>query len=234
MTNTNRHFPKSYCWGKIVIVFAVWVSLIVFGCSGSSPRFSSGKNGKPGNSPRFTYDQTPDELLIEKTEAKAEDDRRISTEKMKTEIDKIEKGHAPPTAETARDKMMEIILSYMGTPYKIGGIDHSGMDCSGFSMVVFDSAFNVSLPHSALEQSSLGDKVLKDELHIGDLVFFKTIRSRISHVGIYLGDDLFVHASVTQGVTISSLESTYYKRRYAGAKKVLSADVLSSVSDHAQ
>jgi cell wall-associated NlpC family hydrolase len=229
MTKTYPHFSRHDRWDIIPTAFAILSSFVILGCSGSSPRFVSGNNGTSGNAPRFTFDQTPAELQVEKSEAQAEDDRRVSTEKMKTEVNRIERAPAPRSAETARDKMMEIILSYMGTPYKIGGTDHSGMDCSGFSMVVFDSAFNIELPHSALEQSSIGDKVSRDDLEIGNLVFFKTVQNRISHVGIYLGDDLFAHASVTQGVTISSLESTYYKLRYAGAQKV-----LSTASDHAQ
>lgn len=211
------------------IGLTVWLSFVIFGCAGSSPRFTSGNNGSSGNVPRFTYDQTPAELQVEESEVKTEDNHRVSTEKMKSEIDRIEKAPAASAAGAARDEMMEVILSYMGTPYRIGGYDHSGMDCSGFSMVVFESAFGIALPHSALEQASLGNGVSKDDLNIGDLVFFKTVRDRISHVGIYLGDNLFAHASVTQGVTISSLESTYYQRRYAGAKKILSMDISNGI-----
>jgi len=229
MAKTYPHFFGHFRRVIIPITLVILFSFVIFGCSGSSPRFASGNNGSSGNAPRFTFDQTPAELQVEKSEAKAEDDHRVSTEKMKAEVNRIEGAPAARTAEHPRDKMMEIIMSYVGTPYKIGGTDHSGMDCSGFSMVVFDSAFNVELPHSALEQSSMGSKVSRDDLDIGDLVFFKTVRDRISHVGIYLGDDLFAHASVTQGVTISSLESTYYKRRYAGAKKIVRSDITDGI-----
>ncbi len=211
------------------MALVVPLSFEVFGCSASSPRFSSGNNGSSNNSPRFAYDQTPEELVVERNEVKAEDDHHVSIDKMKSEIDKLESQPATNTAETMRDRMMEVILSYVGTPYRIGGVDHSGMDCSGFSMVVFDSVFRVELPHSAKEQSELGDKVSTDDLHIGDLVFFRTVHRRISHVGIYLGDDLFAHASVEQGVTISSLESTYYKRRYAGARKLIPMDISDGI-----
>ncbi len=223
MTRTSPTIRSSYdrYLYPIPLGLVIWLSFMILGCAGSSPRFASGNNGNSGNVPRFTCDQTPAELQVEEGEAKAEDDHRVSTEKMKSEIDRIEKAPAANAAGTARDKMMEVILSYMGTPYRIGGYDHSGMDCSGFSMVVFNSAFGIALPHSALEQASLGNGVSKDALNTGDLVFFKTVPDRISHVGIYLGDNLFAHASVTQGVTISSLESTYYQRRYAGAKKIL-------------
>ena len=219
---TNSMTTKTY---RILAAFVVPLSFVVFGCSASSPRFSSGNNGSSSSLPRFTYDQTPEELAVEKTEVKAEDDHRVSIDKMKSEIDKLERQPAANTAESMRDKMMEVVLSYIGTPYRIGGIDHSGMDCSGFSMVVFDSVFKVELPHSARQQAELGDRVSTDNLHVGDLVFFRTVRRRISHVGIYLGDDLFAHASVEQGVTISSLESTYYKRRYAGARKLIPVDI---------
>ncbi len=207
--------------GATQAVFAVMLSVVVIGCASTSPRFSSGNNGSTSSAPRFTYDQTPEELNVEKTEEKLEDDRPVSISKMKSEIDRMERQPAVDTPEALRDKLMNLVLSYIGTPYKIGGISHSGMDCSGFSMVVFDSAFDVNLPHSAREQSRLGSRVHKDDLRVGDLVFFRTVGRRISHVGIYLGDDLFAHASVSEGVTISSLESTYYRRRYAGARQII-------------
>jgi murein DD-endopeptidase / murein LD-carboxypeptidase len=195
--------------------------LFIMGCAGSSPRFTSGNNGTVSDKPRFSYDETPAELTIEKTEIKAEDDRAVSPERLRDEVSRMESE----SRGGVRSRLMQAVMSYIGTPYRIGGVDHSGIDCSGFSMVVFNSVFNIQLPHSALEQSSLGKRVSKDDLQVGDLVFFITVGRRISHVGIYLGDDLFANASVSQGVTISSLESSYYKRRYAGARKISSTDI---------
>ncbi len=206
---------------RLLISFCALSCLLVMGCAGSSPRFSSGNNGTVSDRPRFTTDETPEELKVEQKELKAEDDRAISPERLRDEVSRMQQ-QAPGSTKS---RLMQAVMSYIGTPYRIGGVDHSGIDCSGFSMVVFNSVFNIELPHSALQQSSLGSRVSQDRLRAGDLVFFKTVGRRISHVGIYLGDDLFAHASVSHGVTISSLESTYYKRRYAGARKITSTDI---------
>ena len=79
----------------------------------------------------------------------------------------------------------------------------------------------MSLPRSARDQFRVGAVVDSDQLEFGDLVFFNTTGRSPSHVGIYLEDDLFAHASVTSGVTISSLESTYYKKRFLGARRLV-------------
>jgi len=117
------------------------------------------------------------------------------------------------------------VVSYLGTPYRYGGTTRKGIDCSGFTSKVYASAVDKQLPRSARDQFSVGAPVKKDELEFGDLVFFKTTkRKRPSHVGIYIEDDIFAHASVNKGVTLSSLESTYYKKRFVGARRVVSTD----------
>lgn len=195
--------------------------VFVMGCAGSSPRFTSGNNGTSSDRPRFTTDETPAELKVEQKELAAEEDKSVTPDRVREEIGRMER--MAPSA--SRSRLMSAIMSYIGTPYHIGGDDHSGMDCSGFSMVIFNSVYEIKLPHSALEQSSMGDRVSRNNLRPGDLVFFRTVGTRISHVGIYIGDDLFANASVSQGVTISSLDSRYYKRRYAGARRITSTDI---------
>lgn len=210
----------------VTIVFASAFAFVLIGCASSAPRFTSISKDSTKFSPRFT-DQTPEELNIEKMELSKEDDHKVTTEKMKSEINRLMNSRHKLNS-SVQDKIVQLVLSFMTTPYKIGGIDHSGIDCSGLTMVVFDSVFNYDLPHSSREQAQLGISVSRDELQVGDLVFFRTIGHKISHVGIYFGDNLFAHASVEQGVTISSLESTYYAKRYAGARRIVSFDSTAS------
>ena len=116
---------------------------------------------------------------------------------------------------------MDVILSYLGTPYVYGGDSKSGIDCSAFTGAVYDKSVNMKLPRTAADQVKLGQPVSPEDLKFGDLMFFNTTGANPSHVGIYIGDDLFAHASEAFGVTISSIESSYYKKRYTEARRVL-------------
>lgn len=112
-------------------------------------------------------------------------------------------------------------FAYLGRPYRYGGTSPRGFDCSGFVGYVFRSC-GIVLPRDSASQSRLGSSVEKSELVAGDLVFFHTGGSRrINHVGIYIGDGKFIHASTHEGITVTSLESDYYRRCYAGAKRVI-------------
>jgi cell wall-associated NlpC family hydrolase len=86
---------------------------------------------------------------------------------------------------------------------------------------VYDSAVQRRLPRSTVEQFRIGTKVGRGDLQFGDLVFFNTTGRVPSHVGIYIEDDLFAHASVTRGVTLSSIESSYYRKRFVGARRIV-------------
>lgn len=109
-------------------------------------------------------------------------------------------------------------------PYRFGGNGLSGLDCSFFVKKVY-SMVGIDLPRSAREQFTQGVNIDKNELKPGDLVFFRTYAKFPSHVGIYLGDNLFIHASSkSKKVTIDSLEAPYYLKRYIGAKRILNID----------
>ena len=109
----------------------------------------------------------------------------------------------------------------MGVSYKLGGTDENGIDCSGYTMMVYENSLGKLLPRNSAEQYRVGIPVEYSDLKFGDLVFFDTTGEPASHVGIYLGDDLFAHASVSLGVTISTLESPYFKTRYNGARRIV-------------
>jgi cell wall-associated NlpC family hydrolase len=123
---------------------------------------------------------------------------------------------------TSREKILFEVVKFLDTPYKYGGNTDSGIDCSAFTKQVFENSVNIELPRSAREQYSVGGKISKEELKFGDLVFFNTRRrNNPGHVGIYLGDNQFAHASRKLGVTVSTLEEKYYKTRFSGARRVL-------------
>lgn len=128
---------------------------------------------------------------------------------------------------TAREKIIMEIIKYLDTPYKYGGNSLNGIDCSAFTQSVYRDALNVNLNRSAREQFTQGKVIDKEDLKFGDLVFFNTRRRvRPGHVGIYIGDGLFAHASTKGGVIISSFDEDYYSKRYMGARRVVDEDVF--------
>lgn len=110
------------------------------------------------------------------------------------------------------------IRDWQGTPYRFGGLSHRGVDCSGFTLMTYREIFGLQLPRTTKEQAGWGEKVKRAQLNPGDLVFFKT-GFRQKHVGIYLQDYQFVHASLSKGVTISSLDDDYWQSHFWQARR---------------
>jgi peptidoglycan endopeptidase LytE len=120
-----------------------------------------------------------------------------------------------------KDRLLRVAQGMLAVPYRFGGTTLWGLDCSGFVQKAF-AFLNLDLPRSAREQFREGAKVAKADLSPGDLVFFRTYAKYPSHVGIYLGDNRFVHASSRERkVTVESLDTPYYVKRYIGAKRLL-------------
>ncbi len=112
------------------------------------------------------------------------------------------------------------IENWWGTPYRMGGNSHSGIDCSAFVQGLLISVYGASLPRVAHEQKSNCVPIRDDEKREGDLVFFNT-RGGVSHVGVYLHNNKFVHASTSGGIMISDLNETYWSKHYLGAGRPL-------------
>jgi cell wall-associated NlpC family hydrolase len=125
-----------------------------------------------------------------------------------------------PVEEVNDEKLLSFIDSWYGTPYRYGGFSKDGVDCSAFTQVMMSNIYQVPVPRISAEQFNQSKRISRKELKEGDLVFFKTSGRTISHVGIYLRNNKFVHASTSGGVMISDLGEDYYSRRFAGSGRV--------------
>ncbi len=120
-----------------------------------------------------------------------------------------------------RERLILFAKKFLNIPYKFGGNTIMGIDCSAYVQKVY-SLIGINLPRSARLQFHEGESIDRDALSIGDLVFFRTYASFPSHVGIYLGNDLFIHASsADKKVSIDSLKTPYYFRRFIGGKRLI-------------
>lgn len=115
--------------------------------------------------------------------------------------------------------LLEKMDEWYGTRYRLGGTTKKGVDCSALVQAIFFGAYAVSLPRTAREQYQASRRISRTELKEGDLLFFNTTGG-VSHVGIYLQNNKFIHASASKGVTISDLFDPYYLRRFIGAGRV--------------
>ena len=124
--------------------------------------------------------------------------------------------------DTVLDRLYQHHELWRGTPYQLGGMSRQGIDCSGFVQLTFAEQFGVQLPRTTGAQSKLKPNIKRHDLRAGDLVFFKIPKQRkLFHVGIYLEDGRFLHASTSQGVVVSTLTTDYWQDNYWQSIRVL-------------
>ena len=142
------------------------------------------------------------------------------TDDLVTVEDVISTKEAKALVKTAR--------KWLGTPYKYGGDTRKGVDCSAMVMNVYNEALNIKLPRTTRTQRDYAAQVRKNDLQPGDLVFFSPgVKGKnISHVGMYIGSDRFIHASSSRGVVVSSLDEKYYRDHYHSAGRVVKKQTL--------
>jgi len=232
----KQYFPNLWKGFAVCIIVA-----LLCGCSSSLQRFTSSKKPTEKKDERKRRFASPIREEVEK------DDKKIDVENVKTRFSSSRKNENARQRETItentrvandntskarehtnsreylqskREQVMEEILLMIGVPYEFGGDDEGGIDCSAFTRRIYQNALLMTLPRTSDEQMREGKTIHQMNLQFGDLVFFNTNGTVPSHVGIFLEDDLFAHASESFGVTISSLQSSYYKSRYVGARRI--------------
>lgn len=131
----------------------------------------------------------------------------------------------PPSEAAVESVLREAFERWDGVPHRWGGTSRRGVDCSGLLHVWFAGLFDLDLPRTTAEQVQVGDRIDRSRLQAGDLVFFQSTESG-RHVGVYLSDDEFAHASASSGVTTSRLDEPYWSSRYWMSRRVL--DIASS------
>ncbi|MFZ9388160.1 MAG: C40 family peptidase [Chitinophagaceae bacterium] len=122
--------------------------------------------------------------------------------------------------------LLDAVDDWYGVRYRSAGNTKSGVDCSGFTVAVYAAVYGMTLPRVSREQYRISRKISTTELQEGDLVFFNTSGRGVSHVGVYLGNNRFIHASVSRGVMVSNLFESYYLKRFVGAGRIDNKQVV--------
>ena len=126
-------------------------------------------------------------------------------------------GVMPPVPESSGKKLVRVAAEFLGRPYRYGGDDPRGFDCSGLVFYSYDRV-GIKVPRTAADQRKAAERVKRSALEPGDLVFFRSSKGRVDHVGIYAGDGRFIHSPrAGQVVSYADLDDPYYRSRFVGA-----------------
>ncbi|MBP7742145.1 MAG: C40 family peptidase [Aliarcobacter sp.] len=145
--------------------------------------------------------------------------KNLKTQNNSKTFDSYSNSNNITSKNTLNEELYDFYTQWEGVKYKLGGESKSGIDCSAFIKKAFEEKLNLEMPRTTTLQSQVGKEINKNELEVGDLVFFRTGRSR--HVGIYIEDGNFMHASTSNGVTISNLDNSYFNKNYWKAQRII-------------
>lgn len=204
---------RTKVWASGLFVFALCIGLHFGGYEAKADTVA-------GNEAGVVLKSTS--ISVKKTIKIPEKEVVVTPTVKKTSTKTYSRGFSGGTeiASGSTGKLIQYAFKFLGKPYVYGADGPRAFDCSGFSSYVYN-AFGVDLPRTAASQSRVGAAVSKSNLKTGDLLFFNTA-GYVSHVGIYIGDGQFVHASSgSRCVTVSELGSSYYTRTYVGARRIL-------------
>ncbi|RAP62176.1 hypothetical protein A6B37_18665 [Achromobacter sp. HZ01] len=193
----SRGLPRS------LQLLALAACVVLAGCAGTSQKSTAYTSEiDPYESGALTASYDPIGMLV--------------AQKFKRERQK------PHTGVDSDNAMVSEALNYLGIRYRFGGSSpDTGFDCSGLVTYTAERSLGLKLPRNAAEMARQGTVIDKSELKAGDLVFFNTLGRRYSHVGIYLGDDRFVHSPSSGGVVrVENMTMTYWAKRYNGARRL--------------
>ncbi len=220
-----------------IIIFssALFISVVGYaGCSSSTytSRYEKDNEKKDTDSHQRFSDQ---ENLTASADSLSEDEDEMPEDQgidIASVMNQLKSDNSETDIEadnsTMKEKLLMEIIKYLNTPYKYGGNSTNGIDCSAFTQTVYHNVLSLDLDRSAKEQFKQGTEIEKHEdLKFGDLVFFNTRRRvKPGHVGIYIGDNLFAHASSKNGVIVSSMDQDYYAKRFMGGRRVEQQDIF--------
>jgi murein DD-endopeptidase / murein LD-carboxypeptidase len=222
--------PSIFILKKTYMVRTLIVSFGLLGLAGFSPvsaqksKQSTSQASKSEvkflNDILFELPGSPPEQIAKTTESGAAPTIRESSSGLSIEkVSKLQFKYAilldAEVEQVHNIGLFENIDNWFGTRYRYGGTTKGGIDCSAFVQVLFSSHYNIGMPRTAQNQYDATLRIAREELKEGDLIFFNT-RGGVSHVGIYLQNNKFVHASTSEGVTITDLEDSYWSRRIVG------------------
>ncbi|HTN06128.1 C40 family peptidase [Agriterribacter sp.] len=232
------------------LLFLIGIAFVAGSCSSlkstsrSVPEVSRG-NGQHGsqkflNDIAITADQSPPAANRHETEVPHMPENHIPSKSYLFPVFNIEQG-GPLQFKYAIKMDVEVerlvnrglykfIESWWGTPYRMGGATQRGVDCSAFTQTLMSVIYGLQIPRTASEQKAFSAVIGEDELREGDLIFFNTRGRGVSHVGIYLQDNKFVHAASSGGVMISSLNETYWHKRLISAGRVVDEQTAAAAS----